>query len=90
NEVHTVAAAADGTGYSLTGAGGNFEVFFGGANVRTTSTFSIVGGTDGGANWTQTKNGLTMTISELSGVYTLSGASWTTDTETFTLRAVYQ
>lgn len=90
NEAHTVAAAADGTGYSLATAGGNFEVFFGGANVRLTSTFSIVGGTDGGANWTKTQNGLTMTISEASGVYTLTGASWTTDTETFTLRSVYQ
>ena len=90
NPAHTVATAADGTGYSLVDAGGNFEVYFGGANVRLTSTFSIVGGTDGGANWTKTQNGLTLTISELSGVYTLAGAAWTSDEETFTLRAVYQ
>jgi hypothetical protein len=89
NEAHTVPSAADGTGYLLTGAGGNFEVFFGSTNVRLSSTFSIVGGTDGGASWTQTKNGLTLTINETTGVYSLSGPSWTTDIETFTLRAVY-
>lgn len=80
NESHTVAAAADGTGYSLTGAGGNFTVYYGTTVVSSTSAFSVVG--------SATKNGLTISINS-AGVYTLSGGSWTTDSETFTLQAVY-
>ena len=44
---------------------------------------------DGTSNLgTLTKNGLTMSVNVSTGVYTLSGASWTSDTEQFTLRAV--
>lgn len=80
NENHTVAAASDGTGYTLVGAGGVFSVFYGTTDVTATSSFSVVGAA--------TKNGLTITINS-SGVYALSGSSWTSDTETFTLQAVY-
>lgn len=80
NESHTVAAASDGTGYSLSGAGGDFAVYNGTVDVTTSSTFQVVG-----AN---TKNGLTISIDDF-GVYTLSGASWTSDFENFTLKATY-
>jgi hypothetical protein len=82
NEAHVVTSDADGTGYSLTGAGGTFVVLDGTNDVTTSATFSVSG--------SATKNGLTISINAGTGVYSLSGASWTSDAETFTLRAVYQ
>lgn len=81
NEAHNVAAADDGTGYSLTGAGGTMKVFYGSQDVTTSSAFTVVG--------SATKNGLTIAINASTGVYSLSGASWTSDSETFTLEATY-
>ncbi|MDY0197646.1 MAG: hypothetical protein RBR68_07510 [Tenuifilaceae bacterium] len=78
NENHTVAAAADGAGYDLTGAGGVFKVYNGITEVTNQCDFS------GGA----TKSELTLTISS-AGVYSLSGPSWTSNSETFTLNATY-
>lgn len=82
NESHTVAADADGTGYSLTGSGGRFHVFDGVSDV-----------TGLGPNYdvfvTDTKNGLTISIDATTGLYNLSGTSWTSDQENFTLRAIY-
>ena len=80
NESHTVASASDGTGYSLTTAGGLFKVYNGDTDVSLEATFSVLG--------ISTKNGLTMSIDSL-GAYSLSGTSWTSDSETFTLQAVY-
>jgi hypothetical protein len=80
NESHTVAANADGTGYSLTGAGGTFKVFSGASDETLNSSFSPL---------TATKNGLTLAIGQNNGVYSLSGASWNSDEETFTLTATY-
>ena len=86
NEVFTTSTASDGTGYTLTGSGGTFQVFSGTTNVTTSCTFSVVA--------PATANGLTMAINSTgvtAGVYTLSGASplWTSDSQSFTLRAVY-
>lgn len=81
NEAHVVQAANDGTSYSLTEAGGTHKVFDKTTDVTTSATHSV--------NGTATKNGLTMTVVSSTGVYSLSGASWTSDLETFTLRAVY-
>lgn len=89
NENHTVAADVNGGSYSLTGAGGTFKVFNGTTDVTTSSTtFSIVEGTDLGTTWTQTKNGLTLTLNETTGVYSLSG-TWTSDSESFILEALH-
>jgi len=79
NEVFTTSTLSDGTGYTLTGSGGTFKVYSGTNDVTTNSTFS----------GTSTANGLTMTINPTTGVYTLSGASWTSDSQSFTLQAVY-
>jgi hypothetical protein len=79
NESHTVASDSDGNNYSLGTAGGTFLVYDGITNVTTSATFG--GGT--------TQNGLTISINS-SGVYTLSGASWTSDSESFTLTATYK
>ncbi len=89
NEAMVVSAASNGTGYSLASAGGTFKVFSGLTDVTTSSAFSITGGTAGGGNVTKTQNGLTLTISQTTGAYTLSGASWTTDVESFNITAVY-
>ena len=81
NESFTTTSASDGTGYTLTSAGGTFRVYSGSSEVTTSSAFSVVG--------SATLNGLTIAINASTGVYSLSGASWTSDTETFTLQAVY-
>lgn len=81
NESHVVAASADGTGYSLIGAGGVLKIFEGTTEVTNSTAFSIIGG--------DTKNGLTITINAGNGTYTLSGANWTSDLETFTVRGIY-
>ena len=80
NPAHVVDADSDGTGYSLTGAGGTHEVLQGTTDRTTSATHSVVG--------SATKNGLTISVNS-SGVYSLSGGSWTSNSETFTLRAVY-
>jgi len=93
NEAHTVPASSAGVVVTadLNIAGGTFKVFNGTTDVTTTNTtFSIVGGTDGGVNWTQSKNGLTLTLVKATGVYSLTQSTWTTsDSETFTLQALH-
>jgi len=81
NEAHVVAADFDGGGYSLVGAGGTHKVFEGTTDETTNATHSIVA--------PATKNGLTIAVVAGTGVYSLSGASWTTDEETFIVRAVF-
>jgi len=77
NASHSVAAENNGTSYSLTGAGGTFKFYKGGTATTAGVTF---------APSSTTKNGLTLAINN-SGVYTLSGNSWTSDLETFDLTA---
>jgi hypothetical protein len=89
NEAHVVAASFEGTGMSYTTAGGNFIVYDGVTNVSSSAIYAISGGTDGGATWTKTQNGLTFTINETTGAYTLGGSTWSTDTESFTATATY-
>jgi hypothetical protein len=81
NQAFVVAAASDGTGYSLTGSGGTHKLYEGTTDRTTSATHSVSG--------TATKNGLTMSVVSGTGVYSLSGASWTSDSESFTLRAAY-
>lgn len=90
-ESYIIPSLQDGTGYAsyLSAGGGTFKVTFGTTDVTTSSVFNIVGGTDGGATWTKVQNGLTFTINETTGVYSLSGAAWTSDSENFTVTATY-
>lgn len=81
NESHTVPASSDGTYNTANLVGGTFKVFYGGQDVTTSATFSVQG--------EATKNSLTIAIVAGTGVYSLSGGSWTSDSETFTLRATY-
>ncbi len=80
NPAHVVNAAADGTGYSLGSAGGTHQVTDGDTDVTASATHSVVA--------PATVNGLTMSVTS-AGVYSLSGGSWTGDSATFTLRAVF-
>lgn len=78
SEADVVAAASDGTGYTLP-TGNSLRVFKGGAQLTSGVTYS----------GTATQNGLTLTIDAGTGAITLSGASWTSTQETFTLTATY-
>lgn len=78
SEAEVVVATSTGTGYTLP-TGNSMRVFKGG--VQVTSGVVYGGGT--------TKNGLTLAIDASTGAITLSGASWTTDKETFVLTATY-
>lgn len=84
NEADVLPAANDGTGYSFADTGGTFYVYSGKTQVSPTNFYVGAAGTA----TSQTINGLTLSITS-GGVYSLSGASWTTDSVTFTLRAVY-
>jgi hypothetical protein len=52
-------------------------------------TFGISGGSAGSTTTTKTQNGLTMTINNSTGAYTLSGSSWSTEEEEFTLTGTH-
>ena len=82
NASHTVQANLSGTPTTYAGAGGTFTVFVGGTDVTTACAFTV---NDAAS---QVKNSLTLGIVAGTGVYTLSGNSWSTGTETFTLTAV--
>ena len=86
NPVSVVASQYDGLGYSLTASGGTHEVVEGATDKTSSATHTVVGGS--GSPHSKTQNGLTLQVTS-AGVYSLSGAAWTTDEETFTLRAVY-
>lgn len=84
NEADVVSAANDGTGYSFSGTGGTFYVYSGKTLVSPSNFFAGAIGT----STTQIISGLTLSVNS-SGVYSLSGASWTSDTASFTIRALY-
>jgi hypothetical protein len=88
NESFTAPTLSDGTNPNFTGSGGTFKVFSGVTDVTGDAVLTIVGGT-GTTTVTRTLNGLTMTLTESNGAYLLSGTSWSSDVETFTLRATY-
>lgn len=77
SENDVISSLLDGTGYTLP-TGNSLRVYKGAALVTTGVIYS----------GTTTKNGLTFTINGTTGEITLSGASWTTFTESFTASAV--
>ena len=86
SETDIVAAASDGTGYSLASIGGTFRVYSGATLQASGVSYYVY---DGASNVAYlAKNGLTLSVNQSTGVYTLSGASWSSNTESFTLRAV--
>jgi len=67
------------------GTGGEFKTFVGTTEQTSGVVYAITGGSVAGGNSTKTQSGLTMTLNQGTGVYTLAGTSWTTDSEVFTL-----
>lgn len=88
NESFTAPTLSDGSNPVFTGSGGTFKVFSGTNDVTAEATLTIVGGS-GTSTVTYTLNGLTMTLTESNGQYTIEGSGWNTDTQTFILRASY-
>jgi hypothetical protein len=84
NETHTATANPDGTNYNLTGSGGTFFIFSGSTAVSASNYY--VGGT--GTSLTSMSNGLTCSINS-NGIYTLAGSVWNSDSESFTMRAIF-
>jgi hypothetical protein len=68
----------DGTGYTLP-TGNSVRLYKGGAALVTGVTYS----------GTATQNGLTLTVNASTGALTLSGTSWTSNQENFTITANY-
>ncbi|MEJ2286585.1 MAG: hypothetical protein P8X85_23665, partial [Desulfobacterales bacterium] len=91
NEAHVVATLANGTGFSLTSAGGTFQVWQGVTDVTGSGpTYTVVGGATNGANHELTTDNLKMSINQTTGVYTLTDdGGWNEDDTSFTLRATY-
>lgn len=96
NATHAVSANNDGTGYTLTNSGGSFNVYLGQQNITSLCTFSITNATTNPAppvGYThKISNGLTLQLATTGvgiGTYSLSGTSWTTDSEQFILNATY-
>ena len=92
NSAHVLATNTAGSNPSYTNAGGLFDVYVG-ADRRTlhNDVSFYVGATGTGTSLTQ--NGLTFSINNTDGssdkgTYTLSGGSWSTDEEAFTIRSV--
>jgi hypothetical protein len=92
NAAHVISTNSAGSNPSYTTAGGLFDVYVG-ADRRTlhNDVDFYVGAT--GTNTSLTQNGLTFSINNTDGssdkgTYTLSGSSWSTDSESFTVRAV--
>jgi predicted phage tail protein len=73
NESHTVAAAADGTGFDLTNAGGQFALYSPAGRITEDYTFEVI-----------VEDGATATI-DADGNYTITGL--TEDTGQITFRA---
>lgn len=79
NESYTAPSDQNGANPNLSGAGGQFMLYEGTTLITSNLTF-------GGGG---TKNGLTLSISQSTGVYTISGSSWSTDLEFFDLTVTY-
>lgn len=80
SEVDVVSTLSNGTGYTLP-TGNAVKLYRGETIISSDVTYSV--------SAPATKNGLTASINSSTGVITLSGTSWTSDTETFTFVATY-
>lgn len=90
NAAHTVSTDSSGTTTAsgfYDNAGGAFETFVGATAVSTNSSVLFYTGTSG-TSLTSTQNGLTLTLTQATGAYALTGSSWSSNAETFTVRAL--
>ena len=70
---------------NYSGTGGEFKIFSGASELTSGVVYGISGGTVGATSTTKTQNNLTLTINNSTGVYSLSGGSWDSDIENFTM-----
>ena len=92
NAAHVISTNSAGNNASYTTAGGLFDVFVGADRRTLHNDVDFFAGATG-TSTSLTQNGLTLTFnntdgSSAKGTYTLSGSSWSTDSESFTVRAV--
>ena len=92
NAAHVIATNSSGNNASYTTAGGLFDVFVGADRRTLHNNVDFFAGPTG-TSTSLTQNGLTLTFNNTDGnsakgTYTLSGSSWSTDSESFTVRAV--
>ena len=88
SEVDVIPALNDGTGYTLPTADSNaLRLYKGGSILASGVTYAVWNG----SAWatTATFTGLTLTINASTGVFSLTGASWTSASVSFSLRATY-
>ncbi len=78
-EADIIPSGSNGTGYTLP-TGNSIRLYRGGAQLTTGVVYGPA---------TTTRNGLTLTVNTTTGALTLSGASWTTDRELFTVTATF-
>ena len=79
--------AQSGSFIVYSGTSGEFKVFEGATEKTSGVVFGISGGSSSSGSTTKTQNNLTLTINNSTGIYSVSGASWSTEAETFTLTA---
>jgi hypothetical protein len=88
------ACDADGTNYQLPqGSSGVHKIFEGTTDVTTTAAHLITGGAFSTPWYYKTQNGVTLYVNATTGEYyadEVSTNSWTSDEESFTLRAYYK
>ena len=80
-----VPTSNDGTGYSLVSVGGTFKMVYDNTDVTLNSTYQIVEGELVEGIYYKTQNGLTLQLNSTTGVYSTTGATWTSNAESFTL-----
>ena len=86
NETHNVPCDADGTNPDFTGSGGTMAVYQGTAPIN--AGFFIKNQDSSNATHSnKTLNNLNISVNMSTGLYSLSGDSWNTSVETFTIVA---
>lgn len=73
--------------FDYTGTNGEFIVYQGTTELTSGVAYGISGGSSSGGSTTKTQNNLTLTINESTGVYSVSGQTWSSTSENFTLTA---
>jgi hypothetical protein len=88
SESGLVSANADGTGYVYP-TGNQALLYKGGSILSTGISYNISGGTVNTSTVDKSQSGLTLSINKVTGFITLSGTSWVSNQESFTIIATY-
>lgn len=88
SEAGLVSANADGTGYVYP-TGNQALLYKGGSILSTGISYNISGGAVNTSTVDKLQSGLTLSINKVTGAITLSGTSWVSNQESFTIIATY-